>query len=254
MATLKRNNHTLYSLCRDDMQVLTLFRIFFSAIVFIFATGRSLVAQYAPQYIYEGNKSFHKKDMQKAINKYTEALKIQPNNPKALYNLGNALYKEALTLKFSNQAAININNKDSIANLMLGRAADLYTTASQLYKHKDTLQRVYHNLGNAYLFQHKYNEAIDAYKKALKLNPNDEDTRYNLAFALKHKKDNQGGNNQQQNQQNQQNQQQQQQNQQQITKEQAERLMQTLIQKERELQSRKKEQPSGENAKPEKDW
>lgn len=232
--------------------LLTLFRTLFIYILFIFATGLSLMAQHPAQYIYEGNKSFKKNDMQNAINKYNEALKIQPNNPKALYNLGNALYKEALTLKYSNQAAININNKDSIANLMLGRSAELYTAASQLYKNKDTLQRVYHNLGNSYLFQHKYNEAINAYKKALKLNPNDEDTRYNLAYALKHKKDNQGGgsNNQQQNQK----QQNQQQTQQQITKEQAERLLQTLIQKEKELQNKKKEQPTNASEKPEKDW
>lgn len=194
--------------------------------------------------------------MQTAINKYNEALKIKPNNKKALYNLGNALYKEALTLKYSNAAAININNKDSIANLMLQRAAELYQSSSQLYQNKDTLQKIYHNLGNAYLFQKKYNEAIDAYKKSLKLNPNDEDTRYNLAFALKHKKDNQGGggnNNQQQQKPSPQNNQTQNQ-QTQINKEQAERMLQTLIQKEKELQDKKKELPAAQNTKPDKDW
>lgn len=103
------------------------------------------------------------------------------------------------------------------------------------------------------MFQKKYDEAINAYKKSLKINPNDEDTRYNLAFALKHKNDNKGGggqNNQNQNQ----NQQKQNQSQPQINKDQAERLLQTLIQKEKELQEKKKEQPAGQPVKPEKDW
>lgn len=231
--------------------ILTMFKNYFLFILIIFATDLA-IAQNANQLVYEGNKSYKKQDMQTAINKYNEALKIQSNNKKALYNLGNALYKDALTLKYSNNLAINVNNKDSIAQLMLQRSADLFTAAAQLYKNKDSLQNVYHNLGNSYLFQKKYDEAINAYKKALKLNPNDEDTRYNLAFALKQKKDNKSGggsNNQQQ-----QKQQQQQQQQQQISKDQAERMLQTLIQKEKELQNKKEHQPAGRPQKPEKDW
>lgn len=234
--------------------LLTMFKTNILFFLFIFALPLGLLSQNPNQFVYEGNKSFHKNDMQTAINKYNEAMKIKPNHKKAIYNLGNALYKEALTLKYSNNVAFNINNKDSIANLMLQRSTDLYSSTSQLYQNKDTLQKIYHNLGNAYLFQKKYDEAINAYKKALKLNPNDEDTRYNLAFALKQKKNNGGGGNS--NNQQQQNQQKQQQQQQQpkINKDQAERLLQTLIQKEKELQNKKEQQPSGHPVKPEKDW
>lgn len=237
---IKQLNHTLS---------LTKFKISFFVLFFIFAS-KTLLSQHAHQLVYEGNKAFKGKDMQSAINKYNESIKISPTNKKAYYNLGNALYKEALTLKYSNNAAINISNKDSIANLMLQRSVELYNSASPLYKNKDTLQKVYHNMGNACLFQKKYNEAIEAYKKALKINPFDEDTRYNLAYALKHKQENKngggGGSNN--------NNQQQQQQQQQISKEQAERMLQTLIQKEKELQNKKKEQPAGTKTKNEKDW
>ena len=41
----------------------------------------------------------------------------------------------------------------------------------------------YHNLGNAWLKSKKYEESIKAYKGAMKLNPLDSDTRYNLAYA-----------------------------------------------------------------------
>ncbi len=212
-----------------------------------------IYAQNPAKLIYEGNKAYKNNDFQTAINKYNEALKIQPNNKKALYNLGYIMYKQALMLKFSNQQAINIQNKDSIANLMLDRAAELFQASSQLYTNADTLQKVYHNIGNCKLLQKKYDEAIQEYKKSLKLNPKDEDTRYNLAYALKHKNDKKGGgqNNQQQQKQNQQQQQQQQPK---ISKEQAERLLQTLIQKEQELQNKKKEQKGTSTSKPEKDW
>jgi len=44
--------------------------------------------------------------------------------------------------------------------------------------------KLYHNLGNSFLETDKLQESIEAYKKSLRLNPSDEDTRYNLAYAL----------------------------------------------------------------------
>lgn len=69
--------------------------------------------------------------------------------------------------------------------------------------------KTYHNIGNAYMKQKKYGEAIEAYKEALRNNPNDEETRYNLSEAMKRKKQQ----DQQKKEQEKQNQQKQQQNQ-----------------------------------------
>jgi len=44
--------------------------------------------------------------------------------------------------------------------------------------------KLYHNLGNSFLETDKLEESIEAYKKSLRLNPSDEDTRYNLSYAL----------------------------------------------------------------------
>jgi Ca-activated chloride channel homolog len=44
--------------------------------------------------------------------------------------------------------------------------------------------RVYHNIGNALLKDQKINESVDAYTQSLKLNPNDDETKYNLSYAL----------------------------------------------------------------------
>eukprot|EP00825_Cyclidium_porcatum_P006682 TRINITY_DN13337_c0_g1_i3.p3 TRINITY_DN13337_c0_g1~~TRINITY_DN13337_c0_g1_i3.p3 ORF type:complete len:102 (+),score=18.51 TRINITY_DN13337_c0_g1_i3:184-489(+) len=56
--------------------------------------------------------------------------------------------------------------------------ADKAVTASQAAK-------LYHNLGNAYYQTGKYKESLEAYKKALKLKPQDVDTKYNLSEALR---------------------------------------------------------------------
>jgi len=59
---------------------------------------------------------------------------------------------------------------------------------------------IFHNIGNTFLKSQKLQESVGAYREALKLNPNDMETKYNLSYALKQMQ------NQQDNQQNQQNQ------------------------------------------------
>src|SRR5690606_11598804 len=53
------------------------------------------------------------------------------------------------------------------------------TTATE----KSEKHKAFHNLGNTYMNEKKYTEAVDAYKNALRNNPNDDETRYNLALA-----------------------------------------------------------------------
>lgn len=71
----------------------------------------------------------------------------------------------------------------------------------------------YHNLGNARMKQKNYQGAVDAYKEALRANPNDDATRYNLSEAIRNLKNQQKQQQQNQQNQNQQNQNQNQQNQ-----------------------------------------
>ncbi len=160
-----------------------------------------------------------------------------------------------------------------------------YEEAIQSYKNalsftQDNLNKakVFHNIGNALLKSQKYEESIDAYKNALKLNPNDEETKYNLSYALNllkqkqnqnqknqdknqnkqndDKKNNQDKNNQDnQNQkdkeQNKRNQQQQQKNQ--ITKEDAQRILEALKNNEQDLQ-KKLRRIKGRAVVVDKDW
>jgi len=51
-------------------------------------------------------------------------------------------------------------------------------------KDNDRKAKVYHNIGNSLLKSDKVEQSVEAYKTALKYNPNDNDTKYNLSYAL----------------------------------------------------------------------
>ena len=58
-----------------------------------------------------------------------------------------------------------------------------YAAAVEKATTKDEKHKIYHNLGNAFMEEKKYAEAVEAFKNALRNNPNDEETRYNYALA-----------------------------------------------------------------------
>ncbi|MCS6981329.1 MAG: tetratricopeptide repeat protein [Flavobacteriales bacterium] len=119
--------------------------------------------QSASKAIREGNEAFRKGDYPTAARRYAQPLKKDPDNPVARFNLGAAYYR--------------MNNYDSLRHHL-----------HQMLKNNPEGQlaaKAWHNLGNSYLAERKPQEAIEAYKNALRLNPEDEDTRYNLAYALR---------------------------------------------------------------------
>lgn len=133
-----------------------------------------------------GNKDFKKGQYREAEIDYKRALIADSASVTAKYNLGNALYKA----ESYNEAELYFRNLgDTLKNLSPSKASDYF-----------------HNSGNLALKQKKYQEAVEAFKESLRLEPDNFETKSNLAYAQKMLKD------QQQNQQSQ-NQQQQQQDQ-----------------------------------------
>ncbi len=136
-----------------------------------------------------------------------------------------------------------------------------YQAAARIEKNKSKLAQIYHNMGVLLQAGQQYPQCIEAYKQALKNNPKDDETRYNLALAQKLLKDQQ---NQQQNQDQEQNQdqkeqqekqqQQQQQQQNQMSKENAEQLLNAAMQDEKETQEKLKQQQQMQGRKLDKDW
>ena len=168
--------------------------------------------------------------------KYTDAevdfRKVVESSPKsyeASFNLGNTYYKQE---KYD----------DAIKS---------YQSAFENAKDNESRAKVFHNVGNSLLKSNKIEESVEAYKNALKFNPNDQDTKYNLSYALellKNKdKNKQDKNDQNKNDQNKQNQQQQQnQNQDQQNKDQNKQDQQQQPKNQEAEQDNTKQQQSKE--------
>ncbi|MBN8696738.1 MAG: tetratricopeptide repeat protein [Bacteroidetes bacterium] len=225
----------------------------------------SLWAQKEKKHIYDGNTFYGNKNYTEAEKQYSTALTKNKDSYKAAFNLGDAYYQQG---KYE-------------------EAAGQFQALTHKATSKDTLAKAYHNLGNTFLKAKKYQEAVDAYKQALKNDPKDEDTRYNLAYAQQYLKQQQ--NQQKKNDQNkdkekdeknkddkenkdkkdkkedkkeddkkkdqEKNDQKTDQQKNQISKEDAERLLEALQNDERKLQEKKKaKKVKGSRVEVEKDW
>lgn len=119
-------------------------------------------AQSSKKLIHDGNQKYEQKKYGEAEVDYRKSLSTKENPFVGNYNLGNAYYQQG----------------------KLDEAKQQYETASGLKSvSPEQLAKTYHNLGNSLIKSKKYEEGAQAYKQALKLNPKDNDTRYNLAYA-----------------------------------------------------------------------
>lgn len=110
---------------------------------------------------WEGNKDLSEDNFIEAEVDYRKAIAKSDENVAAPFNLGNAYYR---------------NETYSEA---FGRFKEAGETASgKTDKHK-----AYHNMGNVFMKRKEYEKAVEAYKEALRNDPTDEETRYNLALA-----------------------------------------------------------------------
>jgi Ca-activated chloride channel homolog len=219
----------------------------------LFVAGFLLRAQDEAKNTYYGNAMYKAGKWQEASMLYNQALKSKNDFRKANYNLGSSIYRQAQLMKDKKiQLPANMETKrDTIAGQMLDEAAAQFEVAAQGTTNKDTMQRAFHNAGNCQLLKKDYKKAIDYYKKALKINSKDEETRYNLAYALKQmppeKKGGGGGKNEKEKQ-NEKDQQPQ------MKKEDAERMMAALKNAEKKIREGKKIKCDPMATKPEKDW
>lgn len=222
-----------------------------------------LSAQKDARSIYQGNALYFTGRFPESTSEYAKALAENPNNRKANFNLGSALYRNAQLVKKGDLAVPDKNmTPDSLANILFDKSAEQFAVVANSVSDKDTLHRSWHNIGNCYLGKKDYAQAVTAYKKALKYNSKDEETRYNLAYALKHlppeKKNGGGGGAKPQPKDQQQNQgqnKQPQQQQSQMTKEQAEQLLKAMMEAEKKLQDKRKQKPEqASQSQIEKDW
>ena len=224
-------------------------------LVFLLLANITFAQKNEREYLRRGNKLYNDSLYVKAEVDYRKALDTNPKSTEAIYNLG-------LTLSQQQK---------------LKEAMEQYDAASKIEKNKTKLAKIYHNMGVILQAGQQYPQCIEAYKQALRNNPKDDETRYNLALAQKLLKD------QQQNQQNQdnQNQDQQQKDQQQkeqeqnkdqkkdqqqqppkpqqpkeneMSKENAQQLLNSVMQDEKDVQDKVKKVQQVQGTKLDKDW
>ena len=147
-------------------------------------------------YLRSGNKLYNDSLFIKAEVDYRKALEINPKSTDAMFNLANALLMQQKAKE----------------------AMEQYESVSKIEKDKDKLAQIYHNMGVILQSSKQLPQCIEAYKESLRNNPKDNETRYNLALAQKQLKDLQ------------QNQQQQQQNKNEMSKENAQQLLNAVMQ------------------------
>ena len=153
-----------------------------------------VMAQTARDFIRMGNKAYRAQQYEQAETYYLKSIAKSPSF-EAYYNLGNAYVMQ---------------EKDSTAFENYKKADSLGTT--------DPMRKArnFHNMGNIWYAQGvgsmrqqtgnaatAFQRAVDFYKSSLRCNPDDNETRYNLAmaqFMLKKNQDQNGGGNNDQNQ------------------------------------------------------
>lgn len=218
-------------------------------------------SQSKKKFIKEGNKLYNDSSYNMAEMKYRKSLEKDQDYFNASFNLADAVYKQE---RYDESTSFFESLKDNARN-------------------DKELAYINHNLGNSLLKENKIDLSIEAFKNSLRLNPDDEDTRYNLAYAQKMKqqqdqkdqqkdqedqkdqkdqqKDQKDQKDQQQDQKEKKDEQQDQKDQQtdqkkdEMSKEDAEKMLEALQQKEKELQEKlQKKKVKGQKIKILKDW
>lgn len=118
-------------------------------------------AQGWKSFLLKGNKYYDKENFTEAEINYKKALEENEEAVEGVFNLGDALYNQE----------------------RYEEAIKQFELASKFMPSSRQKAQAWHNIGNAYLAQQDLQKSKDAYIEALKLNPNDPNTKYNLAYV-----------------------------------------------------------------------
>ena len=144
--------------------------------LFLMVLGISSAQEIDPQlsesngYVFEGN-SIVEDDFIGAEKKYRLAVSTKQNNAIGSFNLGNAYYNSEL----------------------YDEALFRHLEAAQNSTSKPEKHKAYNNIGTILMQKKQCKEAVSAFKNALRNNPEDDESRYNLALAQECAKEQGGG-------------------------------------------------------------
>lgn len=220
-----------------------------SIFILLISLNYSSQSQNKKTLIRDGNNLYNDSSYNMAEMQYRKSLEKDQDYFNASFNLADAIYKQE---RYEESSSLFDALKDNAKNNI-------------------DLAKINHNLGNSLLKENKTDQAIEAYKDALRNNPKDEQTRYNLAYAQKVKKQEEEENKDQeenkeqdkkdkeQEEQKKENKEedkkQEEQKKEDMSKEDAEKMLEALQQREKELQEKlQKKKVKGQKIKILKDW
>ena len=162
-----------------------------------------VVAQKMPErrLVRKGNRQYERGDYDNSIDNYSRALRYDPKSFEAKFNTANVQFRRA----FADSVQLDVKMIEKAEQTLRKLAQD--STRTDIER-----ADVAYNLGNSLFMQQKFKEALVSYRDAMRLNPDDQEAKYNYALTKEMLKQQQQ---QQQNQQQQQDQNQDNQNQEQ---------------------------------------
>jgi len=161
---MRINNNIFYSEGYKNLKLLSVFILLFSSLVSVIAQekeDRDIIE--SKKLLSDASLEMKNGNFPLAEADYRKAISLNPKDEIGKYNLGTAYY-----------------NKEMNANAMQRFLQAVSVASNKTEKHK-----AFHNLGNTFMNDKKYKEAVETYKNALRNNPTDDETRYNLALAKK---------------------------------------------------------------------
>jgi Ca-activated chloride channel family protein len=192
-------------------------------------------SQKVNEMIAAGNESYRKGDFEQAEKQYADATKLDPLNHTARFNLASATYRRA-----------KADESLKMFALLAADQAEAHSRASAFYNQGAILSK-----------SKKLEESIEAYKNALRLNPDDKEARENLQKAISElkKKDPPKEKKEDQKKKKEDEQKQQQQQRPKMSQKEAQQRLDLLEQKEKEVQQRlQKERAASGGGGQSKDW
>ena len=124
----------------------------------------------APSKNNEGNRLYHEKRYEEALKLYRDAQLSDPESPEIHFNIGDALYQEEA----------------------YDQAIEAYRKAFELgIRDRELEAQAHYNLGNGFFKKERFEEAVASYRRSLSLTPEDRDFKYNLELAYEKLKEQQ---------------------------------------------------------------
>ena len=155
------------------MRVSNIIRTISAMVALLLLCSVSVSAQYHKERkcVREGNESFQKKNYKTAYDRYNEALEHDPRNYEALYNRATAYTQ----MRRSDTKDTTLTEEAEFLNYE-NIAADTLLSKRQRAE-------VFRNLGESLFNESKYEEALNAFRESLLLNPDDKETKYDYVLT-----------------------------------------------------------------------